>query len=128
MALLYYAHAMCMYGTVAEEFELKGIRCEFRRVRIINPAKYDGHPDKLKDTVGFCLGLVEKSDAVVFSRLMGKITAGVGKEVNYALRIGRPVFELIDGHLKRRKTRVKYISRAATRRLYRRWWRSLYGA
>jgi hypothetical protein len=121
MDALYYAHAMCTYGTIAEEFELKRIRSGFRRVRIVNPSKYDGHPEKLKDTIGFCLRLVEKSDAVVFSRLMGKVTAGVGKEVNYALRIRRPVFELVGSQLKRRKRPVKYISRAATIRLYRRW-------
>lgn len=126
MDALYYAHAMCTYGTISEEFELKRIRSRFRRVRIVNPSKYDGHPEKLKDTVGFCLRLVERCDAVVFSRLMGKITAGVGKEVNYALRLGRPVFELVEGQLKRRKNRVKYVSRAATVRLYQRWRRSLW--
>jgi hypothetical protein len=121
MNVLYYAHAMCTYGTIAERFELKRIRSGFRRVRIVNPSEYDGHPEKLKDTVGFCLRLVEKCDAVVFSRLMGKVTAGVGKEVNHALRIGRPVFELVGSQLKKRKNPVKYISRAATIRLYRRW-------
>ena len=125
MAVLYYAHPMCTYGTIAEEFELKTIRAEFRRVRIVNPARYDGHPEKLRDTVGFCLRLVEKCDAVVFTRLMGRVTAGVGKEVNYAIRIGRPVFELVGSRIKRRKSRIKYISRAATIRLYTRWRRSL---
>jgi hypothetical protein len=131
MQALYYAHAMCIYGTFAERFELKRIRSGFRRVRIVNPAKYDGHPEKLEDTIGFCLRLVEKCDAVVFSRLLGKVTAGVGKEVNHALRLGRPVFELVGGQLKRRKNRVKYVSRAATIRLYERWrrslWMSIYG-
>jgi hypothetical protein len=125
MDVLYYAHPMCTYGTIAEEFELKRIRSEFRRVRIVNPARYDGHPEKLRDTVGFCLRLVEKCDAVVFTRLMGRVTAGVGKEVNYAIRIGRPVFELVGSRIKRRKSRIKYISRAATIRLYTRWRRSL---
>ena len=125
MDVLYYAHPMCTYGTIAEEFELKRIRSEFRRVRIVNPARYDGHPEKLRDTVGFCLRLVEKCDAVVFTRLMGRVTAGVGKEVNYAIRIGRPVFELVGSRIKRRRSRIKYISRAATIRLYTRWRRSL---
>jgi hypothetical protein len=125
MDVLYYAHPMCTYGTIAEEFELKRIKSGFRRVRIVNPARYEGHPEKLRDTVGFCLRLVEKCDAVVFSRLMGKVTAGVGKEVNHAIRIGRPVYELVGERLKRRKSRTKYISRAATIRLYRRWRHSL---
>jgi hypothetical protein len=125
MNALYYAHAMCLYGTIAEEFEMKLIRSGFRRVRIVNPAKYDGHPEKQNDTVGFCLRLVEKCDTVVFSRLLGKITAGVGKEVNYALRIGLPVFELAGGRFRRVRHPVKYVSRVATRSLYRRWRRSL---
>ncbi len=121
MNALYYAHAMCTYRTIAEDFELKRIKSAFRRTRIVNPARYEGHPEKLKDTIGFCLRLIEKCDAVVFSRLLGKVTAGVGKEVNHALRIRRPVFELVGSELKRRKTPVKYISRAATIRLYQRW-------
>jgi hypothetical protein len=121
MAVLYYAHAMCIYGTTAEKLELKCIRSEFHGVRVVNPSKYDGHPEKLVDTVGFCLHLIERCDTVVFSRLLGKVTAGVGKEVNHALRLGLPVFELVDDRLKRRKRRVKYISRVATIRLYRRW-------
>jgi len=125
MDVLYYAHPMCTYGTIAEKFELTRIRSEFRRVRIVNPARYDGHPEKLRDTVGFCLRLVEKCDAVVFTRLMGRVTAGVGKEVNFAIRIGRPVFELVGDRIKPRKHRIKYISRAATIRLYTRWRRSL---
>ena len=35
-------------------------------------ARYDGHPDKQTDTVGFCLKLIDKCDVVVFSRLLGK--------------------------------------------------------
>ena len=92
---------------------------------MVNPARYDGHPEKLRNTVGFCLRLVEKCDAVVFTRLMGRVTAGVGKEVNYAIRIGRPAVELVGSRIKRRKSRIKYISRAATIRLYTRWRHSL---
>lgn len=127
MGRLYYAHAMCMYGTIAEEIELKRIRSGFRPSRVVNPAKYGNHPEKLKDTMGFCLRLVEKCDVVVFSRIKGRITAGVGKEVNHALRLGRPVFELVDGRQFKRLTRpVKYISRTATIRLYGSWRRSLW--
>ena len=122
---VYYAHAMCTYGTVTEKLELQQIRCAFRGARIINPAKYDSHPEKLADTVGFCFRLVEKSNAVVFSRLMGKVTSGVGKEVNHALRLGRPVYELQSGLPRLIKSPVKYLSRAGTRVLYKRWRLSL---
>jgi hypothetical protein len=122
---VYYAHAMCTYGEMDEWRELKHIRRELSRILIVNPAEYDGHPLKQTDTVGFCLGLVEGCDVVVFTRLMGKITAGVGKEVNYALKIGKPVFELANGKLIPRARKVVYITRRATINLYqkyrRRW-------
>jgi hypothetical protein len=61
--------------------------------------------------VGFCLKLIDKCDVVVFSRLLGKITAGVGKEVNHALKTGKLVFELSSKKIKPQTRRVKYISR-----------------
>ena len=77
--ILYYAHAMPIYGTLAEKRELRQIRSKLPRARIVNPAKYQDHPEKRRDKMGFCLRLVESSDAVIFSRYKGKITAGVGK-------------------------------------------------
>ena len=115
---VYFAHAMCTYGKPDEHRDLRRIRCELPRISIVNPARYEGHPSKLADTMGFCLKLVEGSDMVVFTRLMGEITSGVGKEVNYAMRIGRPVFELQSARLVRRTRPLKYISRRATIRLY----------
>ncbi len=118
---IYYAHAMCLYGEPDERKHLARIRREFRRCEVVNPADYDGDPAKMRDTVGFCLNLVEGCDAVVFCRLLGKITAGVGKEVNYALRVGKPVFELQGARIVRRARRVAYISRRDTLRLYSRY-------
>lgn len=118
---VYYAHAMCTYGELDEWRELRHIRRELSRISVVNPASYDGHPLKQTDTVGFCLKLVEHCDVIVFARLMGKITAGVGKEVNHALKIGKPVFELANGKLVRRTRKVAYISRTATISLYRKY-------
>lgn len=92
----------------------------------MNPARYDGHPDKQIDTVGFCLKLIDKCDVVVFSRLLGKITSGVGKEVNHALKNGKSVFELTADEIKPCTRRVKYVSRVATRKLYREYRYSLW--
>jgi len=91
---IYYAHPMCMYGGDDESRHLARIRQEFRHCEIVNPADYRDDPSKRRDTVGFCLTLVKGCDAVVFCRLRGKITAGVGMEVNYARRIGKPFFEM----------------------------------
>ena len=121
MKNVYYAHAMCMYGEPEEYQDLATIRRRLRGGRIVNPADYSGHPEKLRDGVKFCLRIVEKCQVVVFSRLLDKVTAGVGKEVNHALKIGVPVFELVSGKLVSHTRPVKYISRAATRRLYRTW-------
>ena len=112
---------MCLYGRLDERQELGIIRRSFRGALIVNPADYDGHPDKLADTVGFCLTLIDDCGVVVFSRCLGKITAGVGKEVNHALKTGKKVFELAAGKLVPCNQRVKYISRVATRSLYRKY-------
>jgi hypothetical protein len=58
---------------------------------------------------------------VVFTRLMGKITAGVGKEVNHALKLGKPVFELSNGKLIPRSRKAVYVSRRATINLYKKY-------
>jgi len=121
MKNVYYAHALCLYGSPEEFQELRTIRGSLRKHRVVNPAEYENHPEKRRDTIGFCLRLVEGSDIVVFSRLLDKVTAGVGKEVNHALKVGKPVFELKMGKLVRHTRSVKYISRAATINLYRKW-------
>lgn len=121
MKSVYYAHAICLYGREAERDELRAIRGRFPRSRIVNPARYRRHPEKLLDTVGFCFRLVERCDGLVFSRILGKVTTGVGKEVNHALSLGKPVLELVGPKFVRRKERVRYISRLATRALYRQW-------
>ncbi len=118
---LYYAHPICIYGRVAERRELAIIRRKFRDREIVNPADYRYEPEKLRDTIGFCLRLVAGSDVVVFSRLLGKVTAGVGKEVNHALRLGKPVYEIVARGVVRRQRKVAYITRRQTVALYKRW-------
>ncbi len=88
---IYYAHPICIYGWPVERREMAAIRRRFTRCRIVNPATYRHHPDKLRDQIGFCLRLVARSHAVVFSRLLGEVTAGVGEGENTALRLGKPV-------------------------------------
>ncbi len=118
---VYYAHAMCLYGGPEEYQAMAQIRQKFRGRRIVNPADYDGHPEKRRDGVKFCLRLVEGCDSVVFSRLLDRVTAGVGKEVNHAMRIGKPVHELVAGRFVRLTRPVKHISRPATINLYKKW-------
>ncbi|MFZ0770488.1 MAG: hypothetical protein WCA49_05675 [Candidatus Sulfotelmatobacter sp.] len=122
MKTIYYAHALCVYGTPCERAELKAIRGKFKKYRIINPSRYGNDPEKLRDRIGFCLRLVEKCDIVVFSCLLGKVTAGVGKEVNHALKIGTAVYELQPKSVVRRRQKVKHLSIKGSILQYRRWW------
>ena len=115
---IYFAHAMCMYRWPIETQHLRTIRRRFKGRRIVNPASYDRHPEKIRDGVASCLRLIDECDIVVFCRLLNKVTAGVGKEVNHALRRGKAVFEINGNGLVRRRLRVQYISRRATIRLY----------
>ncbi len=55
MRKIYYAHAICLYDEADDQRQLTQIRRRFRRSTIVNPARYDGHPEKQIDTVGFCL-------------------------------------------------------------------------
>jgi hypothetical protein len=121
MKTVYYAHALCVYGSNSEAAELKAIRSRFKKHKIVNPANYENHPEKQKETVNFCLRLIEKCDIVVFSCLLEKITAGVGKEINHALKLGLAVYELKPTGFSRRHRPVKYLSRARTIHLYGKW-------
>jgi hypothetical protein len=117
----YYAHAKCIYGHPHEKKELAAIRRRLKGTQIVNPARYDGLPEKRKDTLGFCFRLIDKVDVLVYSRLLGKITAGVGAEVNYALRLKKPVYQLREGNLVRQSRPVKYETISRTISLYDQW-------
>lgn len=121
---IYYAHAMCLYDHPLEREELRCIRAAFPSHAVINPAAYDDEPGMRADPMAFCYGLIDQAEGVVFSRVLGKITAGVGAEVNYALRTGKEVFELQevpDGRLLERVVRpVRFINPEASRVLFRR--------
>jgi hypothetical protein len=111
---------MCIYGHLVESQELAAIRRRFKG-SVVNPANYDDDPEKRRDTIGFCLRLIERCDVIVFSKLLGKITAGVGKEINHALKLKKPVYELCGGKVSRRSRPVRYLSRTRTITLYGKW-------
>lgn len=113
---IYYAHPICLYGSIAEQEQLSCISTKFENSEIINPAMYPSQ------SMEFYLELVEKSDIVVFSCLLGKITSGVGKEINHALKNGKEVYKLNEGIFHLIKLPVSYMSRQATVNLYEQWW------
>ena len=91
---VYYAHAMPLYGTKRESNERRQIIKKFHKVEIIDPGSFQDNPKKQREGMEFCLKLVSKCKAVVFSKFKDEITAGVGKEVNYAIEKKIDFFEL----------------------------------
>jgi len=119
---IYYAHAMCIYGTDDEEIEINHIKINFPELKIVDPGSYANNPQKRKEGMEYCKKLVTNCDALVFTRLLGKITSGVGIEIHHALSQNKPVYELENGKVKIIKTPPKYISREETIALYLDWY------
>jgi len=115
---VYYAHAMKLYGTEREKKEIAIIEKSLSNVEIINPPTYEGNPRKSIEGMDFCYRLIDGCSIVVFSRLLGVVTSGVGGEVNYALRKKKKVYEIKNGVLVPHDSPLKYISRAQTNRIY----------
>lgn len=109
---------MCIYGTDDEQAEIMHIKKNFPDHSIVDPGTYANNPEKRKDTMEYCKKLVSDCDKLVFTRLLGKITAGVGIEINHALESGKTVYELKKEKIKQIKKPVKYISRKDTISLY----------
>jgi hypothetical protein len=119
MKTIYCAHATCLYGEPDEKKELKAIRSRFRNYRIVNPSRHI-HPDR--DTMmEFYEGLAAKCDIVAYSCLFGTVTAGVGKEVNHALSLGKSVYKIGPRGLVQRKRQVSYADPRRTRHLHGKW-------
>jgi hypothetical protein len=110
---------MITYGTPGERAEKRLIKAKFTKCEIIDPGKYEDSKEKQRRGMKYCLQLVLGCDALVFSKWHNTITAGVGKEINYALRKGIPVYELRGRRLSSVHKRVAYLPRSETRQLYR---------
>lgn len=116
MKRVYYAHPISMYGTQEEMREISLIEEKFRDVIVVNPAIFEQVP-KGDDIMEFYFNLVRDCETVVFKRLLGKVSAGVGKEVNFALQTGKAVYELNKGQFSQVTQVVEPISVEETRRL-----------
>ena len=118
---VYYAHAICTYGSMQEKQGIRHIKRNFPNCKIVDPGSFANVVDKANGGMEFCKKLVSSCDALVFSRLMNKITSGVGVEINHALSEKLDVFELKKGELVPVKKSVKFISREETVDLYWEW-------
>jgi len=107
---VYYAHPIPLYGTKQESNERKHIIKNFPEAEIVDPGTFQDNPKKQREGMEFCLRLVRKCHALVFSKFKGKITSGVGKEVNYAIERKIDVFEINGPKLHRIEKPVEYLS------------------
>ena len=113
----YYAHAMPLYGTKIEKTEKNQIVENIPDVEIIDPGTFQSNPQKKREGMNYCFKLIKKCNILIFSKFKGKVTSGVGKEVEYALKEKLDVFELNGSKLHRITRPVKYLSIMETRSL-----------
>jgi nucleoside 2-deoxyribosyltransferase len=112
---------MCTYYTPTQERELAIIGKTFPTHEIVDPGDYEDNLEKEVRGMEYCLELVESCDALVFSRILGKVTAGVGKEVEHAFSLGKPVYELVGDRARMIYKSPKYVSKEETKDLYAEW-------
>ena len=112
---------MCLCGTEVESAEVAAIKRRLPYYCVVDPSTLQGHADGGDDSMRYFLRVIDRCDALVFSRLLGKITAGVGLEVNYALTRRIPVYELGDGEISKIAMRVEFLSREETLSQYTLW-------
>jgi len=97
------------------------IRQIFPDHEIVDPGLYEENEEKQLGGMDYCMKLVESCDALAFSRILGKVTSGVGQEVEHALALGRPVYEIIGLGVRQVFEPPRYVSREETRKLYDEW-------
>ncbi len=90
---IYFAHSIKQYDTFFERKCIEMIKQKFPTGKIINPKDYYlGYMEEYLDIVKQC-------DIVVFTRWNGYITSGVAQEIQTALKLKKPVFEIRKGKL-----------------------------
>ena len=112
---------MCTYSSPTEDRELAIIRKMYPLSEIVDPGQYEDNEEKTIRGMEFCLELVAQCDLLVFSRILGQVTAGVGKEIKHALRLNKPVFELAGDSIVLIRQLPKHASREKSRALYGDW-------
>jgi nucleoside 2-deoxyribosyltransferase len=113
---------MCTYNSPIEDRELAVIHREFPNYEIVNPGTYEENKEKAESKeMEYCKYLVSTCDALIFSRLFGQVTSGVGIEIEHALSLGKPVFELANGKTRQVRKPAAYITREETNILSARW-------
>jgi hypothetical protein len=113
---------MCLYGTEAERAQLTTLARRLPYCVIVDPGALQSHADKSDDDgIRYFFRVIDHCDALVFSRLSGEITVGVGLEVNHALTRLIPVYELGSEKILKITRPVMSLSREETLKQYSLW-------
>ncbi len=107
-----------MYGTQAEQAEEELIRQRFRGFDLINPKIFEGNPEKKRDVMAFCKRIVDTCQTLVYTKWKGGVTSGVLDEVNHAMDVSIPVFELAGKEFIQRIKHIDGLSYAETTKRY----------
>ncbi len=111
---------MCIYGSTFEKAELLSIAAHLPEWEIVNPGTLQNKQSK-STGMAYWFSLIDCFDALVFSRLLNRITSGVGLEVNHALARPIPVHELRQGKMVSVADPVLFMTREETLRQFEFW-------
>jgi hypothetical protein len=130
---VFYSHSMMKYGNDDEKIEKEQIRNMYNDFGIISPVFYKGNHEKMMhdrdnlykpndgkwiEEMEFYKMIVGSCQMLIYSKWEDVIPSGVAVEVNYAIDIGIPVFELIDGKFMPQKVHVQGLSHKETKKIY----------
>jgi|GEM_PF-1206067 hypothetical protein len=111
---------MCIYGTAFENAELLAIAAHLPDCEIVNPGTLQTNQGK-SDGMAYWFRLIDCRDALIFSRLLNRITSGVGLEVNHVLARPIPVHELSHGKMVGVAKPVQFMTREETLKQFEFW-------
>jgi len=112
---------MCIYGTEVERAEVAIITRCLRYYDMVNPGVLQDHAEKNGDGMRYFFRVIDYCDALVFSRLLGRVTSGVGLEVNHALATNVTVYEFGNEKVSKISRPVEFLSREETLKQYALW-------
>lgn len=130
---VFYSHSMMNYGTDEEKKEKELIQTAFDDFGIVSPKFYDGSNKRMNidmdrlyefnngtqvQEMEFYKMIVSSCQMLVYIKWEGHIPSGVEIEVNHALDIGIPVFELVGDEFIQQKSHVDGLSFEETSNMY----------
>jgi len=130
---VFYSHSTRTYGTQEERVAKELIQQRFNDFGIISPKFYKGNDEKMRDEMArfyegnhqkgleemeFYKMIVSGSQMLVYSKWKNEATYGVAIEVNHAIDIGIPVFELVGNKFVPQKVQVNGLSYKETMEKY----------